>query len=83
LAAELPRVRVHLPQATFLGWLDFSAYSPDDRTDKWLLRHTGIAGQDGENFGAQGADHVRFTFGVAPELLNQMIDQMVEGLSGI
>ena len=83
LAAELPRVRVHLPQATFLGWLDFSAYSPDDRTDKWLLRHTGLAGQDGENFGSQGANHVRFTFGVAPELLNEMIDQMVEGLSGI
>ena len=44
---------------------------------------TGVAGQNGLNFGSEGSGHLRLTFGTSPEVLNQMIDQMVEGLPAL
>ena len=80
LAEEAPEVRVHLPQATFLAWLDVSAYAPGDRPGRWLRDQTGVDCKDGPLFGQGGEGHARMTFGTSTALLDEMIDRIVDGL---
>ena len=83
LNKELPAIKMHLPQSTFVAWLDLSNYEPGERPATWMRGLTGVAGQNGLNFGSEGSGHLRLTFGTSPEVLNQMIDQMVEGLPAL
>ncbi len=83
LTKELPAIDMHLPQSTFVAWLDLTNYGPGERPATWMRGLTGVAGQNGLNFGSEGSGHLRLTFGTSPELLNQMIDQMVEGLPSL
>jgi len=81
LADEAPGVRVHLPQATFLAWLDVSAHEPGDRPGRWLRDRTGVDCKDGPLFGVGGEGHARMTFGTSTALLDEMIDRLVAGLA--
>jgi cystathionine beta-lyase len=83
LAAEAPHVRVHLPESTFLAWLDLSAYEPGDRPDRWLRDRTSVLGKDGNLFGSGGAGHVRLTFGTSTVMLDEILDRLVTGLPGV
>ena len=82
IAAELPDIRVHLPQSTFLAWLDLSALEPGDRPATWLRERTGVRGKNGPLFGVGGEGHVRFTFGTSTAVLDEMVDRLVAGLGG-
>ncbi len=82
LAAELPDVRVHLPESTFLAWLDLSAHEPGDRPDRWLRDRTNVLCKDGNLFGSGGAGHVRLTFGTSTAMLDEILDRITTGLSG-
>ena len=82
LADELPEVRVHLPEATFLAWLDLSALGPDDQPGRWLSERTGVSCKSGPPFGIGGEDHVRLTFGTSTAILDEMLDRLVNGLRG-
>ena len=81
LADELPEVRVHLPESTFLAWLDLSAFGPGDRPGRWLRERTGVACKGGPPFGAGGGGHVRMTFGTSTAVLDEMLDRLVAGLA--
>ena len=81
LADELPEVRVHLPESTFLAWLDLSAFEPGDRPGRWLRERTGVACKSGPPFGAGGGGHVRMTFGTSTAVLDEMLDRIVAGLA--
>ena len=77
---ELAKVRVHLPQSTFLAWLDLSSLEPGDRPATWLRERTGVRGKNGPLFGVGGKGHVRFTFGTSTAVLDEMVDRLVTGL---
>ena len=80
LAEEAPEVRIHLPQATFLAWLDVSAYAPGDRPGRWLRDQTGVDCKDGPLFGQGGEGHARMTFGTSTALLDEMVNRISSGL---
>ena len=80
LHSELPRIGVHLPDSTFLAWLDLGSFSPGENAARWLRERTGVACGNGPAFGPGGRDHVRMTFGTTTTLLDKMVDQMVAGL---
>ena len=80
LAEEAPEVRIHLPQATFLAWLDLSAYAPGDRPGRWLRDQTGVDCKDGPLFGQGGEGHARMTFGTSTALLDEMVNRISSGL---
>jgi cystathionine beta-lyase len=82
LHAEVPEVGIHLPESTFLAWLDLSAFEPGDRPSTWLRTRTGVACESGPKFGAGGDGHVRLNFGTSPEVLDEIIDRLVAGLAG-
>ena len=80
LGAELPDVGIHLPDATFLAWLDLSAFEPGDRPSTWLRAQAGVACESGPKYGSGGEGHVRLNFGTTPEVLDEIIDRLVAGL---
>ena len=80
LADELPDVCMHVPQSTFLAWLDLSALGPGDRPGRWLRDRTGLDCKDGPLFGPGGEGHARLTFGTSTALLDEMIDRLVSGI---
>jgi len=80
LQSELPKIGVDLPRSTFVAWLDLGSFSPGERTAQWLRKRTGVACGNGLEFGPNGRDHVRLTFGTTTTLLNEMIDRLVVGL---
>ena len=80
LADELPDVRMHVPQSTFLAWLDLSALGPGDRPGRWLRDRTGVDCKDGPLFGPGGEGHARLTFGTSTAMLDEIIDRLVSGI---
>ncbi len=81
ITAELPDVGMFLPESTFVAWLDLSALQPGDHPSRWLRHRTAVAAGNGPEFGPGGEGHVRLTFGTSTELLDEMVDRIVDGLS--
>ncbi len=57
---KLPLARWQKPEATYLGWIDFSAYGEWTAVD--LAKEAGVALNDGAMFGVGGAGHLRVNF---------------------
>jgi len=72
LAAELPEITFHAPEATFLAWLDCSALGLDDPA-RFFLDHAHVALSDGPPFGAGNDQHVRFNFATSRAILEQIV----------
>jgi cystathionine beta-lyase len=81
LAADLPGVGFQLPQATYLGWLDFSVYDIGDDPSEWLLEHAQVALSSGAKFGTGGRGHARINVATSPEILAKVIDRIATTLS--
>ena len=80
LAAELPAAGCHLPESTFLAWLDLSAFDlgPDPAA---RLRETArVRTSEGHEFGTGGEGHVRLNFGTSTALLEEILDCLVGAL---
>lgn len=60
---ELPGVHMHLPEATYLGWLDFRETPMAQDPYTILLEQARVALNDGKTFGAGGEGFVRLNFG--------------------
>jgi|TARA_R110002110_G_scaffold136968_5_gene322031 cystathionine beta-lyase len=76
LATDLPDVGFQLPQATYLGWLDFSAYGIGDDPSEWLLKYARVALSSGAKFGTGGRGHARINVATSSEMLDRMIDRI-------
>jgi cystathionine beta-lyase len=75
LAAELPEVGFHVPDATFLAWLDCTALGFVDPASHFLERAR-VAVSDGPPFGAGHEQHVRLNFATSGALLQQIVGAM-------
>lgn len=60
VSEHLPQVGVHLPEATYLLWLDFRALSiPQEQLVDLLLNEAGLAFNSGTAFGSEGDGFMR------------------------
>jgi cystathionine beta-lyase len=82
LASELPGVRCHPPEATFLAWLDCGALGIEDPA-RFFLDEARVAVSDGPPFGPGCEHHVRLNFGTSRALLDQVVDAMGRAASGL
>ena len=73
---RMPLVKIMKPEATFLVWLDFSAYNLSEKELAKLLIEGGVALNKGSIFGTGGDGYFRLNFGCPRAIL-------VEGLSKI
>jgi len=86
VARELPGVRVTVPDATYLAWLDFSdlvnlgKIGPDP--SKFLLRHARVALNPGAEFGPGGEHFARLNFGCPRSTLVEALDRIRSAVTG-
>lgn len=81
LATRLPSVRWTPPEATYLAWLDCSAWGADAEPAARFREEGRVAVEPGTRFGAAGSGFVRLNFATSPEILDEAIARMA-GVGG-
>lgn len=79
IAEHLPEVRCHLPEGTYLAWLDMSAYGLADPTAH-CLEEARVALTGGGPFGTGAGQFVRFNFACAPGMVTEMVERIARAL---
>ena len=80
VAERLPGIRMVLPAATYLGWLDCREFGLDPDPYRWFLDHARVGFNDGRDFGDGGEGHVRINFATSRPILAQVLERMEEAL---
>jgi cystathionine beta-lyase len=76
LATRMPLVRWTPPEATYLSWLDCSAWGRDAEPAERFLAEGRVAVERGTRFGAAGSGFVRLNFATSPEILEEAVSRM-------
>ena len=79
----MPGVRTTIPDATYLGWLDFTQTGIKGSPGKFFLKKAKVALSDGRIFGREGKGHIRLNFGTSRKLLMQGLERMRKALRSI
>jgi cystathionine beta-lyase len=83
--SELPGIRVTVPQATYLAWLDFGDWMRErgisESPHEFLLKNGKIALNDGATFGTGGEGFVRLNFGCPRALLEEGLSRIKRAVS--
>lgn len=81
LSTHLPQVRYHLPEATYLAWLDCRALGLHDKPGEFFLRQAGVAVVDGAQCGEAGRGHVRLNFAMPRPILERAITRVAHAVA--
>lgn len=71
---SMTNVRITIPEATYLSWLDFTELNLEKSPFEFFLEKAQVALSDGAIFGEKG--HVRLNFGTSRRVLKQALDRM-------
>jgi cystathionine beta-lyase len=80
VAQRWPAVRLTVPEATYLGWLDFNALDLPETPQAFFLELARVALVDGASFGPGGEGFVRLNFGCPQTLLVEGLTRMDRAL---
>lgn len=76
LLEHAPRARYVPPQASYLAWIDLSAYGLGDDPSEALLREARVAVNAGPTFGRGGEGHVRLNMATSPAILTELVQRI-------
>jgi len=79
----MPDVRLTIPDATYLGWLDFTQTKINGSPYEFFLKNAKVAASEGLIFGSEGEGHIRLNFGTSRKLLTQGLERMRKALKAI
>ncbi|HHX67645.1 MAG: MalY/PatB family protein [Miniphocaeibacter sp.] len=72
---RLPRVKAYVPEGTYLMWLDFSDYElSQNELMRKLVEDSGVALNDGSNYGKEGEGFVRLNIATPKAMLKKGLD---------
>ncbi|GAA1919436.1 MalY/PatB family protein [Nocardioides hwasunensis] len=77
LATHLPEVRMRPLEATYLAWLDASAYGHDDAAAVALERGR-VMVSAGTSYAAGRGDHVRLNIATSPDRLTEVVERLAK-----
>lgn len=81
VATRLGGVRMHVPEATYLAWLDFRDVGLGDDPATELRARAGVGLSSGPNYGAEaGRGFARLNFATSPEILIEAVDRIAAAL---
>jgi len=80
VAERLPGVRMSLPEATYLAWLDFRAANLGEEPQHFFLKHAGVALNEAAAFGPGGEGFARLNFGCPASTLMVALERMEAAL---
>jgi len=78
LKENLPKVIMMKPEATFLAWLDFSAFDLNDEEIKQRIINSGVGLNSGIEFGKQGSGYMRLNFGCPRSVIEKALIRIAE-----
>jgi len=81
ITTYMPEVRVTVPDATYLAWLDFSQLNLRKSPFDFFMKKAKVALSDGKIFGANYSGYVRLNFGTSRKILKQGLDRIRKALS--
>ncbi len=81
---NLPMLRMMMPEATYLVWVDMSAlgFSPEELND-FILHRAKLWLDDGAIFGKEGAQFERFNAACPRSVLKKALDQLASAIKTI
>jgi|SRR5687768_4844518 len=77
---NMPGVRITIPEATYLAWLDFTQVKLRSSPYEFFLKEAKVALSDGAIFGETGKGHLRLNFGTSRRILTQGLERMRKAL---
>ena len=81
LADRLPGVGYHLPDATYLAWLDLRALDLGDDPAVALRERAGVALSSGPNYWPEGGKgFARLNFATSPDIITEAIDRIARAV---
>jgi cystathionine beta-lyase len=80
---NMPGVRITVPQATYLAWLDFTQINLEKSPFEFFFEKAKVALSDGAIYGENGKGHVRLNFGTSRRILQQGLDRMNKALRSL
>jgi cystathionine beta-lyase len=80
LSAKLPSVKMHLPQSSYVAWLDLTSLNLGENPAQTLLERGKVALNPGNLYGAQSTQFVRLNYATSPTILTEAIDRIVKSL---
>lgn len=78
LHANLPKVRFVKPEASYLMWLDFSAYGSDDEIWERLVNKARVGLNRGREFGKEGECHYRMNLACQRSVVEKAMQNLKE-----
>ena len=81
-AASTTGVGYHVPEATFLAWMDCRELDLRGSPFEFFLESARVGLADGADFGTPGIGHVRLNFGTSAEILDEILGRMTRALHG-
>lgn len=81
---EIPQITLIRPQGTYLVWLDFRRFMPDDnQRRKFMLDEAKIWLDDGPMFGAEGSGYERINIACPRSVLEQAMHQLKRAMENV
>jgi cystathionine beta-lyase len=76
VTGRLPMLRITIPDATYLAWLDCSELNLQPSPYEFFLKEAGVALGDGGRFGKGSEQFVRLNFGTSRKILKQGLERI-------
>ena len=73
---RFPKARQTHTQGTYLGWIDFGAYTGSGPQEKWIAKQAQVLFHGAEFF--YGEQHIRWNFAAPRALLTEALDRLQE-----
>jgi cystathionine beta-lyase len=80
LAEKLPTVRYHIPQNSYLAWLDVESLNLGADPSVTLIEKGKVAFNPGHSYGKQCHQYVRLNFATSPEIITEAIDRIARAV---
>jgi cystathionine beta-lyase len=80
LNSQLPSVRYHIPDNSYLGWLDLEALNLGEDPSVTLLEKCRVAFNAGHIYGKQCSQYVRFNFATSPTIITEAVHRIARAI---
>ena len=80
LSSQLPSVRYHIPDNSYLAWLDLEALCLGVDPSATLLEKGRVAFNAGHTYGKQCSQYVRFNFATSPTIITEAVNRIARAI---
>ncbi|RNB75022.1 MalY/PatB family protein [Brevibacillus panacihumi] len=83
LAERVPPVSMRVPEASYLGWIDFRKLGLPQETLMWLLQKAKLGLHNGEIFGSGGTGFIRINFACPRSFLVEAMERLERAIQSM